>query len=66
MVNYIPLVDICDDLKGGLGAILVDLAGLDSLDVGLAGEAEDVKGIVASESNQFAAVRPVHLPWVSN
>lgn len=55
------LVDVGDDLESGLDTIVVDLAGVGSLDVVLAREAEDVVGVLARQADELAAVGPVHL-----
>lgn len=55
-------VDIGDDLECGLDTIVFNLSVLDGLNEGLAGEAKDVERVVASQSDQLAAVRPVNLP----
>lgn len=59
--STLPLVDVRDDLKSGLDTIFVNLVGLDTLDVSLAREAQDVEGVFACEGDQFATIRPVHL-----
>jgi hypothetical protein len=55
------LVDVGNDLEGGLDPVLVDIAILDSFDVCLAAEAKDVEGILAGEGDEFARLGPVDL-----
>lgn len=51
----LPLLDICDDFKRSLDAILVNLSSLQSCDVGFTRKAEDVKGVFAGKGDQLAA-----------
>lgn len=63
-MNDIPLVDVSDNLEGGLDAILISLACLESSLVLLAREAEDVECVFTSKSNKLTAFRPVYLTTV--
>ncbi len=43
------LVDVCDDLEGGLDAVFVGLAGVQAFYVCFSREAQDVEGIFAGQ-----------------
>lgn len=62
----LPFANICDDLKGRFHTVLVHLASLYGLDIVLAGESQNVEGIVASDRNKLPAIRPVDLILVSH
>lgn len=57
----LPFIDVSDDLESGFNAIFVNLASLESGNVVFPREAEDVVGVVASQSDKFAVLRPVDL-----
>jgi hypothetical protein len=57
----IRLANVSDDLEGGFDTILLNISRLDSLNIILTRESQNVKGILTSNRHQLAAVRPVDL-----
>lgn len=57
----IRLANVSDDLKSRLDTILLNISRLDSLDIVLARESQNVKGILTSNRHQLAAIGPVDL-----
>ena len=55
------LVDISDNLKSGFNSILFDLTVLNSLEILLSGESQDVEGVLAGKCDELSALRPVNL-----
>lgn len=57
----IRLANVSDNLKGGLDTILLNFSRLDSLNIVLTRESQNVKGILTSNRHQLAAIGPVDL-----